>query len=75
MLALGVIIPDREESHYFECVHVVLSWWCCLRAGHLIVSWFLTMQGYMLGLLDDVISTVSSCQLSVHMCYPVNLCA
>ena len=31
------------------------------RTGHLIVSWFMTAQGYMLDLLADVTSTVSSC--------------
>ena len=38
------------------------------RAGHLIVSWFMTAQGYMLDLLGDVTSTVSSCQLSGDVC-------
>ena len=41
------------------------------RARHLMVSWFMTAQGYMLALLDDVTSIVSSCQLSVGVCYPV----
>ena len=47
----------------------VLSWWCCLRAGHLIVSWFLTAQGYILGWLGDVTSTLSFCQHSRGVCY------
>ena len=45
----------------FWMCSLVLSWWCCLRPGHLIVSWFLIAQSYMLG---DVTSIVSSCQLS-----------
>ena len=42
---------------------------------HLNGSWFLTGQGYMLDWLGHVTSTVSSCQLSRGVCYPMNLCA
>ena len=53
------------------CLYCV-SWWCYLRTGHLIVSWFGTAQGYMLDWLGDVTSTVSLCQLSGCVCYPTN---
>ena len=56
-------MPDREESHFCMLVFVL----CCLlllfEAGHLIVSWLMTAHRYMLVLLGDVTSTVSSCQL------------
>ena len=42
--------------------------------GHLNGSWSLTAQGYMLDWLGDVTSTVSFCQLSGGVCYPMNLC-
>ena len=38
-------------------------------AGDLIGSWFLIAQGYVMDLLGDVTSTVSSCQLSGCVCY------
>ena len=58
------------------CVFVlVLFQWCCFRARDLIVSWFMTAQGYLLGWLGDLTSTVSSCQLSGYVCCLVNLCA
>ena len=61
-------MPDREESHF--CIHVFV---CVLlfRAGHLIVSWLMTAHRYMLDLLGNVTSTVSSCQLSGSVCYPM----
>ena len=52
------------------CVQVVLFF----GTGHLNGSWFLTAQGYMLDWLGDVTSTVSFCQLSGGVCYPMNLC-
>ena len=52
------------------CVLVVLFF----GTGHLNGSWFLTAQGYMLDWLGDVTSTVSFCQLSGGVCYPMNLC-
>ena len=55
------------------CLYCV-SWWCCLGTGHLSGSWSLTAQGYMLDWLGDVTSTVSFCQLSGGVCYPMNLC-
>ena len=55
------------------CLYCV-SWWCNLGTRHLIGSWSLTAQGYMLDLLGDVTSTVSFCQLSGGVCYPTNLC-
>ena len=55
------------------CLYCV-SWWCYLGTGHLIGSWSLTAQGYILDWLGDVISTVSFCQLSGGVCYPTNLC-
>ena len=52
------------RNHIFG-MHVFVL--CCLvllsRAGHLTVSWFMTTHRYMLDLLGDVTSTVSSCQL------------
>ena len=47
------------------CVHVffVLCWWCCHLNWHLIVLWFMISTGSMLVLLDEVTSTVNSCQL------------
>ena len=64
-------MPDREESHFLVCmclfcvVLVVLLF----RIRHLILSWYMTAQGYMLDLLGDVPSTDSSCQLSGCVCY------
>ena len=55
------------------CLYCV-SWWCCLGTRHLSGSWFLTAQGYMLDGFGDVTSTVSFCQLSGGVCYPMNLC-
>ena len=56
-------MPDRGDHIYGMHVFVL----CCLvllfRAEHLIVSWLMTAHRYMLDLLGDVTSTVSSCQL------------
>ena len=41
--------------------------------GHLIGSWSLTAQGYMLDWFGDVTSVVSFCQLSGGLCYQTNL--
>ena len=40
--------------------------------GHLIGSWFLTAQGYMLDWLGNVTSTLSFCKLSGGVCYLMN---
>ena len=59
----------------FGCMYLYcVSWWCCLGTGHLNGSWFLAAQGYMLDWLGGVTSTVSFCQLSGGVCYPMNLC-
>ena len=65
MWGLGVNYARQGGITFLACmclfcvVLVVL-----FRARHLIVSWFMTAQGYMLDLLGDVTSSVSSCQLS-----------
>ena len=62
---LVLIMPDRENHIFgmhvfcFVFLLVVLFW-----ARYLIGSWSLIAQGYMLDLLGDVTSTLSSCQLS-----------
>ena len=64
------------RNHIF-CMNVFVL--CCLvllpRAGHLTVSWLMTAHRYMLELLGDVTSTVSSCQLFRGCVLPNNLCA
>ena len=57
------------------CVCIVCPGGVVTGTRHLNGSWFLTVQGYMLDWLGDVTSTVSSCQLSQGVCYPMNLCA
>ena len=57
------------------CVCIVHPGGAVYGTGHLIGSWSLTAQGYMLDWLGDVTSTVSSCQLSGGVCYPTNLYA
>ena len=58
------IVFQISDTHFLCVCACIVSWWCCLGTGHLIGSWPLTTQGYMLGWLGDVIPTVSSCQLS-----------
>ena len=62
----------RQGGITFFGMHVFVL--CCLvllfRAGHLIVSWFMTAHRYMLDLLGDITSNVSFCQLSGGVCYP-----
>ena len=55
----GVVTSFLASMCLFGVVLVVL-----FRAGHLIVSCFMTTQGYMLDLLGDMSFTVSSSQLS-----------
>ena len=54
------------------CVCIVCSGGAVFGTRHLIGSWFLTAQGYLLDWLGDVTSTVSFCQLSGGMCDPTN---
>ena len=57
------------------CVCIVCPGGAVFGTGHLIGSWSVTAQDYMLDWLGDVTSTVSSCQLSGAVCYPMNLYA
>ena len=64
MQDLGVSYARLGGITFFS-MHVFVL--CCLvllfRAGHLTVSWLRSAHRYMLDLLGDVTSTVSSCQL------------
>ena len=64
-------VCQTGRNHIFVCMYFVCVFLVVLfRAKHLIVSWFMTAHRYMLDLLGDVTSTVSSCQLSGDVCYP-----
>ena len=64
MQNLGVIYARLGGIILFG-MHVFVLWCLVLlsRAGHLTVSWLMTVHRYMLDLLGDMTSTVSSCQL------------
>ena len=63
------------DTHLLDvCICIVCPGSAVFGTGHLNGSWFLTAQGYMLDWLGDVTSTVSFCQLSGGVCYPMNLC-
>ena len=76
MQALGVKYARQGGVTLFFGKYVFIL--CCL--GSAVYSWalncvmFMTAQGHMLDLLDDMTSTVSFCQLSGGV-LPVNLYA
>ena len=50
------------------CVCIVCPGGAVFGTRHLIGSWSLTTQGYMLDSLGDVTATLSFCQLSEGVC-------
>ena len=69
-------VSQISDTHLLcVCVCIVCPGGAAFGTGHLIGSWSLAVQGYMLDWLGYVTSTVSSCQLSGCVCYPMNLYA